>query len=149
MNFSRQCQQTQFLSMVGFGNKMKLKSRLLPFSLICISFCFQFCSHLPLSTFGYTLTVRLGILGHSKFHVWDHVLYQLTGNYHSSVWQDVWILASLIWRLILLPDMGSLGFGFRLIIKVLQKSMQNFIHRQGATDYKVHGSDLREETRQL
>ena len=41
-----QCRQTQFLSTAGFSNKMKFKSRLPPFSLICIwcwrMFCFCF-----------------------------------------------------------------------------------------------------------
>ena len=115
MNCSRWCWQTQFLSIVGLGkgNEMKLKSRLPPFSFICIwcqcSFCFWFYSLLPLSKFWYTLTVRLGILGHSKFYVWDCVLYRLTRNYHWLVWQDMQFLASLTHRQILLPDMGLLG----------------------------------------
>ena len=48
----------QFLSTAGFGNEMKLKSRLPPFSLIHIqcqrAFCFLFCSLLSLSKFRYT-----------------------------------------------------------------------------------------------
>ena len=45
-NSSRRCQQTPFSSTVKFGNEIKLKSRMPPFSLICIQcermFCFQF-----------------------------------------------------------------------------------------------------------
>ena len=38
-------------------------------------------------------------------------------------------LARQVWTLILLPGMGLLGFSIT-------------IHRQGATDYKVHGSGV-------
>ena len=73
---SRRCWQTQFSSSTaGFGNEMKLKAKLSPFSLIHIrcqrAFCFRFFSLLHLSKFWYMLTVRLGILGRSEFHVWS------------------------------------------------------------------------------
>jgi len=45
MNCNRWCQQTQFSSTAGFNNKMKLKLRLLPFSVHCIhtvNACFGF-----------------------------------------------------------------------------------------------------------
>ena len=94
---SRRCLQTQFLSTVGFANEMKLKSRLPSFSLICIwcqrVFCLWLHSHLHLSKFWYTRTVRLGTLGCFRFHVWEGVLCWLTGNYHWSVQQDTQFLA--------------------------------------------------------
>ena len=72
---SKRCRQTQFLSTAGFGNEMKLKSRLPPFSLIRIwcqrAFCLRLRSRLHLSKFWYTRTVRLGTLGCFRFHVWD------------------------------------------------------------------------------
>ena len=75
---SKQCQQTQFLSTAGFGNKMKMKSRLPPFSLIRIwcqcAFCLRLCTCLHLSKFWYMWTVRLGTLGCFRFYVWDCVL---------------------------------------------------------------------------
>ena len=87
---SRQCRQTQFLFTAGFGNEMKLKSRLPPFSLNRIwcqrTFCLRLRSRLYLSKFWYTRTVRLGTLGCFRFHVWDRVLCRLTGNYHWSVY---------------------------------------------------------------
>ncbi len=83
---SKRCRQTQFLSTMGFGNEMKLKSRLPPFSLIRIwcqrAFCLRLRSRLHLSKFWYTRTVRLGTLGCFRFNVWDRVLCRLTGNYH-------------------------------------------------------------------
>ena len=44
----------------------------------------------------------------------------------------------------LLPDLygfytGSLEFGFKLFLVVFLEKYANFIHRQGATDYKVYG----------
>ena len=112
---------------------MKLKSRLLSLSLICIQ-----CQSMSFFSFAifylqvnaaiskYMLTVFWGILGHSKFHFWDHVLSWLTGKYHWSVQQGrVWDLCfSLIWIPVLLPDTGSLQFGFKWIIIVLQKRRQ-------------------------
>ena len=41
---------------------------------------------------------------------------------------------------ILLPDRGSLGFGFKLIVIFLWNA---FFHRGLMTDYKAHGSDLK------
>ena len=48
-----------------------------------------------------------------------------------------------------LPDlyasMGSFGFSFKLIILFFSEKYSNFIHRQGAADYKpnkAHGSDF-------
>ena len=34
---------------------------------------------------------------------------------------------------------GSLEFGFKLFLVVFLEKYANFIHRQGATDYKVYG----------
>ena len=83
---SRRCRQTQFLSTAGFGNEMKLKSRLPPFSLIRIwcqrVFCLRLRSRLHLSKLWYTRTVRLDTLGCFRLHVWDRVLCRRTGNYH-------------------------------------------------------------------
>ena len=86
MNCCGWCRQTQFWSAAGFGNKMKLKSKLLPFSFIFgvnICFVFGFCS---LLLFEQILihADRLCILGHSEFHVWNHVLCQLAWNCHWS-----------------------------------------------------------------
>ena len=55
------CWLTQFLSTVRLGKEMKIKSRLLPFSVICIqgqcTFCFVFLNSLPpLSKCCYTPT---------------------------------------------------------------------------------------------
>ena len=109
---SKRCQQTQFMSTAGFGNKMKLRSRLPPFSLICIwcqrAFCLRLCHCLHLSKFGYTRTVRLGTLGCFRFHVWDCVLCRLTGNYnwYCDKFSRIrnFSLARLIQRLTILPD---------------------------------------------
>ena len=39
--------------------------------------------------------------------------------------------------------MGSLEFGFKLIaVVVFSEKYANFIHRQGATDYKAQGQDF-------
>ena len=93
--------------------RIESKSRLPSVSLIRIqcdcSFCFQFRSLLHLSKLIHA--DRLGILGCSKFHVWAGVLCWLTGNYYQSDEQNTRILARLIWRPILLPDMCLLGFG--------------------------------------
>ena len=61
MDCSRWCRQSQISPTTGFGDEMKLKLWLLPFSLIRIQcwrvLCFQFHSLPPLSTFWcYTLT---------------------------------------------------------------------------------------------
>ena len=79
---------------------MKLKSRLLPFSLIRIRcrrvFLFLFRSLLPLSKFWWYLHAdKVGMLGGSKFHIWDRVLRRLTGKYHWSVQQNVWPVSGL------------------------------------------------------
>ena len=120
-----QCRQTQFLSTAGFSNEMKFKSRLPPFSLICIRcrcmFCFWFCS-LPLSKFWwyYTLTCRV-------------VPNSYLGSCHPSIDQKISLislakcLASLIWEPIFQIHTGSLEFGFKLIVCF----SRNFIHRQG------------------
>ena len=57
-------------------------------------FVFGFVVSYILSKFWYT--IRLGILASSKFHTWDRIFCWLTGNYHWSVWQDMWFLARLI-----------------------------------------------------
>ena len=85
------CWLTQ--STAGLGNKLELKSWLLPFFLMCIRcqrvFCFQFCNLPHLNKCCCTLTVWLGLWGHCKSHFWDHVLCQLPGKYHWSVSQFV------------------------------------------------------------
>ena len=49
-------------------------------------------------------------------------------------------LASLIWEPIFFQIYtGSLEFGFKLIVLFFSEKYANFIHRQGTTDYKVHG----------
>ena len=139
MNCSRWCWQTQFWSAAGFGNKMKLKSRLLPFSLIFgvnVHFVFSFVVFYFLSKFWYMLTVRLCILGHSKFHVWDHVLCWLAWNYH---WNSLARYAisgqSDTETKSPLPDTDSLGstnepllvesVGFVILHTVMQRCGQN------------------------
>ena len=97
INSSRWCWHTQFSSTAEFGNEMKLKLRLLPFSLICIQcqcvFCFQFHILLYLSKFWYTLAVRLGILGSFQIPVtskkmvrnsWDILKAILGPGYHQN-----------------------------------------------------------------
>ena len=80
----------------GLGNKMKLKSRLQPFSLICIQcqfmFCYQFCNPPPSNKCCYMPTVWLDILGHSKSIFWDYVFSQLTKKYQWSAWQCTWVM---------------------------------------------------------
>ena len=39
---------------------------------------------------------------------------------------------------------GLFGFGFKLIIFIFLEKQADVIHRQGATDYKVQGSDFSE-----
>ena len=117
---SRRCvSKPQFSSTVGLGNEMKLKLRLLPFSLVSIlclcTFCFQFRNLQPLSKCWYMLTVWLGKVACSKSCFWDYDFWRLTGKYHWSVWQGMRLLVSLIWRSILLPDTISLGLGFKLM----------------------------------
>ena len=105
---------TQFSATAGLDNKMKMKSRLLPFSLIRI-WCkhrvgFQF-HNLPSLSMTVWLTVWLDILGHhSKSHFCDCVFSWLTRKHHWSVWQDPVcdFYFSQIKKLILLPDIGSL-----------------------------------------
>ena len=91
-------------------------------------FCLRFRSLLSLSKFWYytlTVSMKLGILGRSKFHVWDHVLCRLTRKYYGSVWQNTRFLANLMRSPILFQIyMGSFGFGFKLTIFVFWKSMQ-------------------------
>ena len=82
------------------------------------------------------MTVRLGILGCSKFHIWDCVLvdwleiiiislarYAISGQSDTDK-SDRQTDSSVIYT-------GSLGFSW--------KSMQILftLHRQGATDYKL------------
>ena len=108
----------QFSSTTGFGNETKLKSKLPPFSLIHVwyqrAFCLRLHSRLHLSKFCYTWTVGLSTLGCFRFHVWDRVLGQLTGNYHRycDMFSRIhdFLLARLIWRLATLADMGMYGF---------------------------------------
>ena len=146
MNCSRRCRQTQFSFTVGFGDEMKLKSRLPPFSLIWIrcpfAFCYRYRSLLPLSKFWYKLTVRLGVQVRSKFCVRDRFLYRLTGNYYWWVWQDTRFLANLIRRPILFPDRGSLRFGFKLIIIVLRKRAHAQTHTHTHTHTPVSYTHL-------
>ena len=78
------------------------------------------------STFEYILMLyadKLGMLVHSKFHVWDlmspvddwKILLISLAKYAISGQSDMETD---------LPDTGSLGFGFNLIILVFWKSMQ-------------------------
>ena len=148
MNCSRQCWQTQFMSKVGFGNKMKLKSRLPPFFLICIlreyAFCFCFHSCLHLSEFWCTrwqldyvyrvdCVLVAPFLGSCPLLIdWKLSLISLA--------RCMCFLARRVWRLILLPGMGLLGFSITILLPGM--GLLGFsitIHRQGATEYKVHG----------
>ena len=80
----------------GLGNEMKLKSRLQPFSLICIQcqfmFCYQFGNPPPSNKCCYMPTVWLDTLGHSKSISWDYVFSQLTKKYQWSAWQCTWFM---------------------------------------------------------
>ena len=49
-------------------------------------------------------------------------------------------LASLIWEPVFFEIYtGLLEFGLKLIVFFFSEKYANFIHRQGTTDYKVHG----------
>ena len=67
---------TQFSSAAGLSNKIKLKSRLPPFSFIQCqrAFCFRFCNLPPSRKSCYVLTVWLGIKALFKAHFWYHFL---------------------------------------------------------------------------
>ena len=54
-------------------------------------------------------------------------------------------IIKVIWRLILLPDTGSLGFGSIELLSFFGK-YANFSHSQDATDYEAHESDFRGES---
>ena len=86
----------------------------LSFVFCLCAFCFQFCNLQLLSKCRYMLTVWLGKVACSRSCYWDCVLCRLTGKYHWSVWQGIQFLVSVLRRPILLPDMVSLGFGFKL-----------------------------------
>ena len=132
----------QFLSTMGFDNEMKLKSKLPPFSLIHIwcqrAFCLQLHTRLHSSKFRYTWTVGLGTLGRFRFHIWDRVLCQLTGNYHRYCEKFSRIhdfsLARLIRRLATLADMGMYEFGSNNCHS--SEKYANFIHRHRAIAYR-------------
>ena len=91
-------------------------------------FCLWFCSLLSLSKFWYytlTVSVKLGILGRSKFHVWDHVLCRLTGKYYWSIWQNTRFLASMMRSPIFFQSyMGLFRFSFKVTIFIFRTSMQ-------------------------
>ena len=89
------------------------------------------------------MTVRLGILGCSKFHIWDCVLvdwleiiiislarYAISGQSDTDK-SDRQTDSSVIYRFIRIQ--------FTFILTILWKSMQILftLHRQGATDYKL------------
>ena len=81
-------------SAAGLGNKMKLKFRLAPLSLICISrqraFCFWFCNLPSWVTAAIRWQYWLGIQGCSKSHFWT---VQVQNNhYHSWKKHACWIL---------------------------------------------------------
>ena len=96
------------------------------------TFCFWFLNLPPLRKFCYTLRVRLGLLGSLKSQSWDCVLCQLNRKHYWLVWQGMRFLVSLIQRPILLPKTGLLGFHFKLIFVIFQRSMNyanfDFIH---------------------
>ena len=145
-NCSRRCWPTHCSFTTGFINK--LKPRLPPFSLIHIRcrrvFCFRFRSLLWVNSDIIQLLIlyadKLGILGCSKFHVWDRVLCQLIRKYCWSVSQYMRFLASLIWRPIFFQ---IYTVRFQINHFHFFEKYANFIHRQGATGYKAHGSDFR------
>ena len=79
MNCRRRCRQTQFSSIAEFSNEMKLESKLPPFSLTYIWVTTHVLfSVLSSSAFEEILVIlyadKLGILGRSRFHIWDRVL---------------------------------------------------------------------------
>ena len=76
-------------------------------------------------------------MGRSKFHVWDRVLCRLTGKYYA-------ISGQSDTEADLLPDLyGFVWIRFQINHFHFSEKYADFIHRQGATNYKVHGSDFR------
>ena len=126
-----------FLSTIRLGNKMRMKPSLSPFSFIYIwdqyPWSSTFCGLINSST-GITLP-KCGV--HICSHCWVITIWNkhfmqyvlglptfvdnlenMTGQFHTVCK----FCCCLIWRLIL-PNMGSLRFGFKMITVILWKSM--------------------------
>ena len=133
--------KSQFSSTAGLGNKMKLKLMLLPFSFIrfwCLHvFCFLFCN----------LWVNADIYAGSMTRHSGSFQILFLGLCPLSIDRKISLISMARYaiscqsyqRPILLPDMVSLGFSFKLIIFILWKSMQISFEDQGTPDYKVQG----------
>ena len=124
----------QFSSTAGLGNKMKLKLMLLPFSIIwfwCLRvFCFLFCNLRPLSKCRYLYAGSM--TRHSgSFQVLFLGLCPLSIDRKISLISLARYVISCqsYQRPILLPDMVSLGFSFKLIIIILWKWKQIFFFK--------------------
>ena len=106
-------QITQFSSAVGLGNKMRLKSRLLPFSLVPIRrqhvFWFHFCNLPPYSKCCCMLTC---LQGHSKSHFLESCP----------------LMTARKISLMSLPYCDTVYYGLKIII--LQKSMSAEFYSQ-------------------
>ena len=74
---------------------------------------------------------KVGMLGGSKFHIWDRVLRRLTGKHHYQFGKmSGQSVASLIREPIFFQiHTGSLEFGFKLIVFFFSVKYANFIHR--------------------
>ena len=108
---------TQFSSTRGLSNEIKMKSKLLPFSLIPVwcwcTFCFWFLNLPSLSKCWYiyiymhaninSMTRPFGVI-HNPISGTVSVNWR---KCYWSVWQGMHFLDSLKWRYIFLPDTGS------------------------------------------
>ena len=146
MNCSRQCRQTRFLSTMWFGRLTRWRWNWGCYNFLLFVFGVNVCFVLSFIIFHLwvnshilsTFTVRLGILGHSKFHVWDDVMSSVDwpeiitdqfGNYDVISGQSN-------------TETNSSRYGFiRIWFQISHyrslKKYMNFIHLQGAANYLV------------
>ena len=113
----------------------------LVFGCRCV-FCFRFRSLLPLITSDiihwqtrHTGSFQIPCLGSCALSTNRKIFLMSFAKYVISGQSDT--------ETDLLPDLYGFWFGFKLIIFVFRKTYAHFIHRRGATDYKVHRLDFR------